>query len=577
MTVNGKYKNWIFKPLLGLSVILLANVGSSQDMPTGGNVKSGHVTITGTGTNHMVVDQATQKSIINWDSFSIHSGGRVDFNQPSASSFSLNRVQGSMPSSISGQLNSNGKVMLINPNGVAITPNGVVDTGSFTASTLNIKDNDFINDNFSFEGNGRSKGVKNGGKIKIGGGGHAALLGGYVSNTGTVTAKLGKIAMGSGEKITLDFVGDGLMSVTVPSNQLGIIRDVKGRTLESLVNNAGVLKANGGMIKLSAATAKSLSRGAVNIGSTGMVIAKSLKNKPGRVVIGSPSRGQVRVAGNINVSGKSAIIPSGKLYVKGRQITHSGQITANGYSGGKVKILSKENLKLDGKIFAKGKFGKGGSVELLSEKNVISSKNAIVIASGQNKGGTIRSLAKLNNYTSGTYNVNSEAGYGGKIDITGKSVNLEAAKLSAKGNSTGGKIRIGGEYLGGRELTGTVNNKENEEGFVTRFGVQPSIPNAKQTIVKAETNIDVSSKNSKGGTVVVWSDEFTDFNGTINAKGSEPSAFNLVEGSGGYAYSSAKIKSKAKILKTTIIESSIDPPKREFQPNRQEIRSFQKN
>ena len=79
------------------------------------------------------------------------------------------------------------------------------------------------------------------------------------------------------------------MSVTVPSNQLGMIRDVKGRTLESLVNNAGVLKANGGMIKLSAATAKSLSRGAVNIGSTGMVIAKSLKNKPGRVVIGSPS------------------------------------------------------------------------------------------------------------------------------------------------------------------------------------------------------------------------------------------------------------------------------------------------
>ena len=42
------------------------------------------------------------------------------------------------------------------------------------------------------------------------------LLGGYVSNSGVVTAKLGKIALGSGEKITLDFVGDGLMTVTVP-------------------------------------------------------------------------------------------------------------------------------------------------------------------------------------------------------------------------------------------------------------------------------------------------------------------------------------------------------------------------
>ena len=40
------------------------------------------------------------------------------------------------------------------------------------------------------------------------GGGHAALLGGLVSNTGIVTAKLGKIFLGSGEKITVDFVGE---------------------------------------------------------------------------------------------------------------------------------------------------------------------------------------------------------------------------------------------------------------------------------------------------------------------------------------------------------------------------------
>ena len=46
------------------------------------------------------------------------------------------------------------------------------------------------------------------------------LLGGYVSNEGIVTAKLGKIALGAGEKITLDFVGDGLMTVSVPNYQL---------------------------------------------------------------------------------------------------------------------------------------------------------------------------------------------------------------------------------------------------------------------------------------------------------------------------------------------------------------------
>ena len=50
--------------------------------------------------------------------------------------------------------------MLINPNGVVITPSGVVNTRSFTPSTLNIKDDDFINERYKFEGNGTSKGVK---------------------------------------------------------------------------------------------------------------------------------------------------------------------------------------------------------------------------------------------------------------------------------------------------------------------------------------------------------------------------------------------------------------------------------
>ena len=80
----------------------------------------------------------------------------------------------------------------------------------------------------------------------------------------------------------------------------------------------------------------------------------------------------------------------------------------------------------------------------------------------------------------------------------------------------GGKVRIGGEYLGGKKLTNTDNN--NIQGFVTRFGDQPLIQNAKQTVVTADTNIDVSSEKGQGGTTVVWSDQMTDFNGKINAK-----------------------------------------------------------
>ena len=143
--VDGNIKRRIAKAIIigVISSVPLYHL-EAQDMPTGGNVQSGSATISGQGTNHMIINQSTNKSIIKWDSFSIHSGGRVDFQQPSSDSFSLNRVNGSTPSTIAGQLNSNGKVMLVNPNGVAITPNGVVSTGSFTASTLNIKNDDFL-------------------------------------------------------------------------------------------------------------------------------------------------------------------------------------------------------------------------------------------------------------------------------------------------------------------------------------------------------------------------------------------------------------------------------------------------
>ena len=515
------------------------------------------LTITGTGTNHMIIDSKSQKSIINWNSFSIHKKGRVDFNQPSASSFSLNRVTGSTPSTIAGQLNSNGKVMLINPNGVVITPSGVVNTRSFTASTLNIKDEDFINEKYNFEGNGSSKGVKNAGKITIGGGGHAALLGGYVSNTGVVTAKLGKIALGSGEKITLDFVGDGLMTVSVPSHQLGIITDINGNTLKSLVTNSGALKANGGVIKLSAATARNLTRSAVNIGSTGSIIAQSVQSKPGRVVIGSPSRGTVRVAGNIDVSApRTSLSPSGRVVVQGRNVVHSGKIYANGPSGGKVDVISSENIKLDGSILAKGDASSGGKVIIMSEKAIESTPKTIIDVSGRYKGGQIRALAKKSNKISGNLVANSNQ-IGGNIDITAEKVYLASANIEAKGKKQGGKVRVGGDYLGGN-ITNLDNNIK--QGFVSRFGDQPPIANSKQTVVKADANIDVSSTAGKGGTAVIWSDEMTDFNGTINAKGADISQTASKISNSSHIDSKSDPPNQSVWIDEPLISSLVDPP-----------------
>ena len=438
---------------MGLFVCGKAKTTASGEMPNNPRVQSGSVKITGTGTNHLQINTKTNKTIINWDSFSIHSGGRVDFNQPSADSFSLNRVTGSTPSSIAGQLNSNGKLMLVNPNGVLITPGGVINARSFTASTLDINNQDFLDENFTFNGNGNSNGVVNSGKITIGGNGQAALLGGYVSNSGIVTAKLGKIFVGAGEKVTLDFVGDGLMTVTIPSTKLGSIKDINGKTIKSLISNNGSLKANGGLVQLSAATAMGLTRSAVNIGSTGRIIAQSVDSKPGKIVIGNPSANSVRIAGNIDVSTpKRSLSPSGTVIVRGKSISHQGNIYANGTMGGKVKVLSKDNLKLDGSILAKGD-NKGGSIILMSENEIQSLPKTVVDVSGKVKGGTAQLLAKVKNKVAGTIYADSKSGNGGGIDITAEKTELVKANISATGRTQGGKVRIGGEYLGGQELT----------------------------------------------------------------------------------------------------------------------------
>ena len=64
----------------------------------------------------------------------------------------------------------------------------------------------------------------------------------------------------------------------------------------------------------------------------------------------------------------------------------------------------------------------------------------------------------------------------------------------------------------------TVSQKE-YEGFINRFDNQNEIINAKKTIVDYDVNINISSEFGQGGAAIIWSDETTDFMGSIIANG----------------------------------------------------------
>ena len=135
------------------AVSTLAFASVAQALPTGGSVAAGAAAISA-GPGALTVNQSSQNAVLDWQSFSIAKGETVQFVQPNRSAVALNRVTGSDPSSIFGTLTANGKVFLINPNGVMFGPTAQVNVGGLVASTLNITDANFMAGKYSFAGPG---------------------------------------------------------------------------------------------------------------------------------------------------------------------------------------------------------------------------------------------------------------------------------------------------------------------------------------------------------------------------------------------------------------------------------------
>ncbi|NBC97231.1 MAG: filamentous hemagglutinin N-terminal domain-containing protein, partial [Deinococcus-Thermus bacterium] len=194
------------------STALSAGVARAQDLPTGASVVSGGAEIARPSASEMRVTQSGDRAIVNWRDFSIGEGARVDFAQPGPGSAVLNRVTGPLGSRIDGRLTANGQVFLVNPGGVVVGETGRVETGGLVANE------DFRQGRLRFEGDGASAAVANHGTIAVRNGGMAALLGGKITNTGTISAPLGRIGVGAGERATLDLTGDRFLQIALPSD-----------------------------------------------------------------------------------------------------------------------------------------------------------------------------------------------------------------------------------------------------------------------------------------------------------------------------------------------------------------------
>src|SRR5437762_9608164 len=132
---------------LPLTTAALLALGAAPAVggPAGGTVVGGAATIQGQGGPSVIVNQSSSNAIVNWNTFNIGLNESVRFNQPGASSVVLNRVTGGLgPSEILGTLTANGRVFVINRDGILFRPGSVVNTAGFLATTNHMPNRDFM-------------------------------------------------------------------------------------------------------------------------------------------------------------------------------------------------------------------------------------------------------------------------------------------------------------------------------------------------------------------------------------------------------------------------------------------------
>ncbi|NDB69135.1 MAG: filamentous hemagglutinin, partial [Methylocystaceae bacterium] len=143
----------------------------------------------------------------------------------------------------------------------------------------------------------------NQGNIRANGqGGFVVLAGAQASNEGSLQASSG-VALAAGETVSL----------ALDNNQLLTVK-VDGAKLKALVQNKGIILADGGAVYLTAAGRDTLLGTVVN--NEGVIQARGVSSKQGRIIL-SGFGGDVVNTGKLDVSGKAKGTKGGLVALNG--------------------------------------------------------------------------------------------------------------------------------------------------------------------------------------------------------------------------------------------------------------------
>lgn len=379
---------------------------AAMAQPTGAQVIQGSASFAQSGGNLTVTTRnaaGTNFSAINWQSFSVPAGTVTRFDQPSASSTSINRVLGPDPSAIFGTLSSNGRLVLVNPAGITVGQGAVVDTAAFTASTLKMSDADALAGRLQF-------GAPGGGLLQVDGkviarSGDVVLVAPQLqAGSSALVRSHGAAVLAAGHKV--EITGRGLEGIRMEVQagdravNLGTLQGDAVGVFAHTLHHSGVIEAQaagveGGKVVLRASGGDALVDGAIAArgvdghGGAIDVFGQRVGLLAGANVdaSGAAGGGQVRIGGDYQ--GRDAGVPNAARTFVDAQASIRADATGQG-DGGRVIVWSDEATRMEGRISARGGAlaGNGGFVEV-SGRQTLGFRGGVDLSAPQGRNGTL--------------------------------------------------------------------------------------------------------------------------------------------------------------------------------------------
>jgi len=440
--------------------------------PTGGEVISGQGSIGQSGVT-TTISQQSQRLLLEWQTFNVAADENVIFNQPGSTAVALNRILDQNASEILGAIDANGRVFLINPNGIIFGATATVNVAALVASSLNLDYDDFMAGNYDFQtlADGSPGVIVNRGLLQASAGGSITLMGGAVSNEGLILAELGQVTLAAGSSASLDFDGDGLLFFEVT----GEVLENTG-VLDSAVSNSGEIEAQGGQVLLTAQAAKDVFSNVVN--NEGIIRAQRIDNTGGVIrLVGSG--GDVYASGVLDASGADSASSGGTVQVLGDRVALYGDasVDVSGDAGGGLVQIGGAFQGADPNVMNASDTFVGGGANINADARVNGDGGEVIVwadnttqyygeitargGTADGNGGFVEVSGKQNLGFHGGVDLSAPEGAGGILLLDPDNIILDNSVVAAPADSADGtpdvpfNVPLGGDLtIGIDDVTG---------------------------------------------------------------------------------------------------------------------------